>query len=96
MLASLLGLRYQRTMSDIAGKDAYGHGNDPLKAIECVRRFLNNKERGQLPGATIMKKRFQAFSVVLPAIATHVSQMNCEVWNTGAISCKLLWSVSQK
>ncbi len=65
--------RYQRTMSDIAGKDAYGHGNDPLKAIECVRRFLNNKERNQLPGAAAMKKRFLAFSADLPAIATTMS-----------------------
>ncbi|OGS93036.1 MAG: hypothetical protein A2061_01795 [Gallionellales bacterium GWA2_59_43] len=67
--------RYQRTMSDIAGKDAYGHDNDPLKAIECVRRFLNNKERDRLPGAAAMKKRYQKFSSDLPEIA---ARMNCK------------------
>jgi hypothetical protein len=65
--------RYQQTMSDIAGKDAYGHNNNPLLAIDRVRRFLNNKERGQLPGAAKMKKRFQDFSIDLPAIAATIS-----------------------
>ena len=61
-------------MSDIAGKDAYSHDNDPLKAIEKVRRFLNNKERGQIAGAVLMKKRYLEFCSDIPAIAI---QMNC-------------------
>lgn len=65
--------RYKQTMSDIAGKDASSHDNDPLKAIECVRRFLNNKERGLLPGATKMKGRYQEFSSDLPVIAASMS-----------------------
>ncbi len=65
--------RYKQTMSDIAGKDASSHDNDPLKAIECVRRFLNSKERGSLPGATQMKGRFQKFSADLPLIASSMS-----------------------
>jgi len=64
--------RYQRTLSDIAGKDAYSHDNDPQLAIERVRRFLNGKERGQLPGAVTMKKRYTNFCSDLPAIAAAI------------------------
>lgn len=35
--------RYQKTMSDIAGKDPSSHENDPKKAIGCIRRFLVDK-----------------------------------------------------
>ena len=65
--------RYQITLSDIAGKDAQVHKNDPLEAIAQVRRFLTNKERGQLPGAAMLKKKYQAFLDQLPAIAEEMS-----------------------
>jgi hypothetical protein len=65
--------RYHRTMSDIAGKDAAAHENEPLAAIAHVRRFLTNKERGALRGASAMQKRYQEFLADLPAIAGNMS-----------------------
>lgn len=78
--------RYQRTLSDIAGKDAAEHGNDPLLAIAAVRKFLTNKERGNLRGATEIQRRYQAFLAELPTIAkllvcTVAELQSFDYWN---------------
>jgi hypothetical protein len=65
--------RYQRTLSDIAGKDAVAHNNDPATAIAKVRRFLTKKERGVLAGANFMQRRYEHFSSDLPAIAHNMA-----------------------
>jgi hypothetical protein len=61
--------RYKKTISDIAGKDADCHHNDPMKAIQCVRKFLSGKASQDLPGAAFFKKRFEEFAKDLPLIA---------------------------
>jgi hypothetical protein len=64
--------RYQKTLSDIAGKDAASHENNPFKAIEQVRCFLANKEGRKLPGASKMIDRYKQFSENLPTIAAQL------------------------
>lgn len=71
--------RYQKTMSDIAGKDAFSHENDPLVAIEKVRRFLHGKESGKLPGHQAIQTHYKAFKKDLPKIAAALSVTPAEL-----------------
>ncbi len=61
--------RYKKTMSDASGLDGGAHGNDPVKAMHCVRKFLENKSNKQLPGASYITKRYQRFVAQLPVLA---------------------------
>jgi hypothetical protein len=64
--------RYRSSISDIAGQDIAVHGDDPNKAIECVRAWLNSESRAKrirLPGAREISRRYLAFRNDLPALA---------------------------
>ena len=39
------------------------------KIIRCVRKFLENKSKQRLPGATYITKRYQRFVARLPILA---------------------------
>lgn len=69
--------RYQRTMSDIAGKDPQCHKDDPLQAIACVRSFLNRKDGGiPLPGDQHFLDEYARFKVDLPIVLAkmHITE----------------------
>ena len=61
--------RYKKSMSDASGLDGDAHGNDPVKAIHCVRKFLESKSHERLPGASYIAMRYQRFVVQLPVLA---------------------------
>jgi hypothetical protein len=65
--------RYQKFMSDIAGQDIEGHGNDVETLIGRVRSFLNNAKRGAplLSGAAIFEA-YQRFQAELPDICAKL------------------------
>lgn len=73
--------RYQRTMSDIAGKDPVCHNNDPEEAIACVRRFLNGKDNGgiSLPGEAHFVKEYKKFKEELPALLSTTNLTEEEI-----------------
>jgi hypothetical protein len=75
--------RFQKILSDISGKDACSHDNDPFKAIGLVRGFLSSKENGMLPGEALMKKRYKDFQEALPTVA---SNMFCTVEEIRSLS----------
>jgi len=60
--------RYQKTMSDIAGKDPACHSNKPDEAIACVRRFLNGKHGKALAGEGHIVAEYGSFRAALPAL----------------------------
>jgi hypothetical protein len=61
--------RFQKTMSDIAGKDPDCHNNSSVEAIACVRRFLGHKSIvGEMPGEKHFQEQFAEFQRALPSI----------------------------
>lgn len=61
--------RYQKTLSDIAGKDPVCHENSPEKVIACVRRFLSDKIKAvNIPGESFIQEAYQEFKKALPDI----------------------------
>lgn len=76
--------RYQASLSDIAGLDPKIHGNDPIKAIACVRDFLRKKSGNQkMPGAAYVTNRYAAFSALLKtsAKAQNISLTELKDWS---------------
>jgi hypothetical protein len=56
--------RYDIALSDISGQDIEIHGNDPNRAIKCVRDWLSeNRPHGKppLPGVTAMQNDYGLF-----------------------------------
>lgn len=76
--------RYQKTMSDIAGKDPECHNNKPEDAIGCVRRFLNSSNGGiPLPGETHFIQEYNTFKGELPAILGKMKINEAEIRKLG-------------
>lgn len=72
--------RFQKTMSDIAGKDPACHSNDPFEAIGCVRRFLNGKDGlVPLPGGDHFKAEYIKFCSELPALLAKTKISTTEI-----------------
>lgn len=65
--------RFQKTLSDIAGKDPDVHNNSPVTAISCVRRFLNGKNGIILPGEGYFQERYARFEMALPALVDNLN-----------------------
>ena len=62
--------RYQQYISDLAGQDPKAHGDDPVKAIACVRNWLSHHapEGVMLPGGKMIAERYHRFEATLPDI----------------------------
>ncbi len=89
--------RYQKTLSDIAGKDPAVHRNIPSDAISHVRDFLADKNgSGTLPGAENFIKVFRDFNTALPRIAKKLKISPTEIrrrnyWRD-YVTCVNLWA----
>jgi hypothetical protein len=64
--------RYQKFVSDIAGMDIRGHGNDPSEAITCTRDWLASASRRNLPSARLIRRAYADFLFEKPAIAERL------------------------
>lgn len=56
--------RYDTALSDISGQDIDVHGNDPERAIRCVRNWLSEHRphnAAPLPGAAAMRGDYRLF-----------------------------------
>jgi len=53
--------RYQKFISDIAGKDIKAHGNDVAKTIKVVRDWLASYSKALIPGARKMRDKHMLF-----------------------------------
>jgi hypothetical protein len=63
--------RYQRFISDLAGQDIHGHGNDPSVCIEAVATWLRVQSRSTtVPGGRAMAREFMAFEIELPELCS--------------------------
>lgn len=72
--------RYQKTMSDIAGKDPACHSNKPDEAIACVRRFLSGKNGSiQLPGESHFVDEYAKFQAELPRLLSTTKLTPTEI-----------------
>lgn len=72
--------RYQKTMSDIAGKDPDSHSNSPKAAIACIRRFLVDKSnRLDMPGENHFVTKYEEFQVELPKILAAANLTSEEI-----------------
>lgn len=58
--------RYQKFISDIAGKDIKAHENDVGKAIKAVRDWLGAHSKALIPGAKKMHEKYLFFIAQLP------------------------------
>lgn len=67
--------RYDRVLSDISGQDIESHGNDPARAIRCVRDWLSDRRphnAAPLPGARAMQDDYRLFRSEIGALlAAH-------------------------
>jgi hypothetical protein len=62
--------RYRASISDISGQDIRSHDNDPGVAISVIRGWLRTASgRKNVPHAKSIKKRFAAFTALLPELA---------------------------
>jgi hypothetical protein len=62
---------HQKAISDISGQDPKPHRNSPDEAIQAVRDWLQGVSgRVTIPGPAKIKRRFKAFSDVIPTLAT--------------------------
>ena len=67
------GHRYQRFISDIGGQDIRVHNNNPRDAIIAVRHWLREVSgRAEIPGGTVIYRRYRAFIRSLPAICRNL------------------------
>lgn len=66
--------RYQKFISDIAGKDIKSHGGKPMNAITEVRDWLRNNTTDEikLPGPITVRNHFKRFSKEFPATCRKV------------------------
>ncbi|PHQ67160.1 MAG: hypothetical protein COB92_05235 [Robiginitomaculum sp.] len=65
--------RYQQSISDIAGQDIQCHTGDPLKAIRCVRNWLQTVSRRKtIDGAMHIVSRYKEYESALPEICTEL------------------------
>ena len=56
--------RYDVALSDISGQDIEVHGNDPDRAIQCVRDWLSDNrghDNPPLPGVAAMRSDYRQF-----------------------------------
>jgi hypothetical protein len=63
--------RYDAALSDISGQDIEVHGNDPSRAIRCVRNWLSeHRSRDQPPllGATALASDYRMFQSEVGAL----------------------------
>ena len=63
--------RYDAALSDISGQDIEVHGNDPSRAIRCVRNWLSehrNCDQPPLIGATALAGDYQLFQSEVDAL----------------------------
>lgn len=59
--------RYQKTISDISGRDIESHENDPLKVITIIRDWLQNESQKEIPGVKLHQDKFEQFKEYLSA-----------------------------
>lgn len=58
--------RYQKFISDIAGKDIKAYGNDVSRVIKIVRDWLGSYSNVLIPGAKKMQEKYSDFLDQLP------------------------------
>jgi hypothetical protein len=66
--------QHQQYCSDIAGQDVAAHENEPDQALRAVRNWLRTHSRRQLPGASHIAARYDAFRAALPALCADLQQ----------------------
>lgn len=72
--------RYQQFLSDIAGQDISGHGNDPEQVIRAVRNWLRNAAPGvSIPSGTVIWRRYQKFQRDLPELCRRLQQRQSDL-----------------
>ncbi len=63
--------RYDQVVSDISGQDIEAHGNDPDRAIGCIRNWLSEHRHPNsppLPGVAAMQTDYQLFQQEIGAV----------------------------
>jgi hypothetical protein len=61
--------RFQKFLSDISGQDIRSHDNNPDKAIENVRNWLNSLNvNPSISGATTIKNKYSEYKNLLPKL----------------------------
>ena len=58
--------RYQKFLSDIAGKDIHAHSNRIASVIRIVRNWLSTHQKALTPGARVMFEKYTTFTRQLP------------------------------
>ena len=71
--------RYQKFISDIAGKDIKAHKNDVRKTIGIVRDWLAACSNALIPGATKMQEKYSDFLRQLPQQCNALHLMPSEL-----------------
>ena len=84
--------RYQKYISDLAGRDPVAHHNNEEEVIDHVRNWLRlwlNPDLVETPSGSLIYQRYQQFQVTLPSICADLN------WNVNKLPFSdFTWSVS--
>ncbi len=65
--------RYQKFCSDISGQDIAAHEGKVETAVNTVRNFLGNMQKGVIiPGPAVIFRRYLTFTAGLPALCSKL------------------------
>jgi hypothetical protein len=64
--------RYQKFISDLAGRDLFAHHNKPAEVVRIIRAWLRT-ESGihNMPSGTVIYRAYKSFKRKLPKICAH-------------------------
>lgn len=60
--------RYQKFISDLAGRDPFAHHNSPKQVIRIVRNWLRNASGINMPSGAVIYNEYKTFKRSLPKI----------------------------
>jgi hypothetical protein len=63
--------RYQKFISDLAGRDPFGHHNQPKEVVKIIRSWLRTASGINMPSGATIYKVYKKFRRQLPKICEH-------------------------
>jgi len=71
--------RYRATISDLAGQDIYCHDGKPHGAIREICKWLTSTSPRNIPGGTLVSKRFRLFQKQLPVLYADIKKARADI-----------------
>ena len=83
--------RYQKFISDIAGRNVRSHNNKPKDVIRRVRDWLVTESKWIIPGGAKIYERYSLFKKELPDLAGEVGHKISELTFLDLVNLVKIW-----